>query len=290
MNSRPLTILDGGLSTQLDAEGATFSGPLWTARALLETPELVERAHLAFVEAGAEIISTASYQISRSGFLEAGMSGEDADRALLESVLVAKRATAGTTTTVAASVGPWGATLHDGSEYRGNYGQSQAFLEDFHRERLLVLAEGKPDFFAIETIPEITEAKAVCEAAQSVPGIPFWVSFSCSTGTKLASGEPIRDAVLAIRDTPGLMALGVNCVPPENVESLLREISAVSDLPLIAYPNRGGIWDPDSGEWSGRHSAPLAHWAPGWQAAGVSLLGGCCGYGASDIRELSQSL
>lgn len=290
MNSRPLTVLDGGLSTQLDAEGATFSGPLWTARALLETPELVERAHRAFVEAGAEIISTASYQISRSGFLEAGMSVEDADRALLESVLVAKRASAGTATTVAASVGPWGATLHDGSEYRGNYGQSQTFLEDFHRERLLVLAEGKPDYFAIETIPEITEAKAVCEAIQSVPGIPFWVSFSCSTGTQLASGEPIRDAVLAIQHTPGLMALGVNCVPPENVESLLREISAVSDLPLIAYPNRGGIWDPDSGEWSGRHSAPLADWAPSWQAAGVSLLGGCCGYGASDIRELSQSL
>lgn len=284
------TVLDGGLSTQLEVEGADFSGGLWTARALLETPLLVERAHRAFVEAGAQIISTASYQISRSGFSEAGMTAEDADRALRESVRVARRAVAGTATKVAASVGPWGATRHDGSEYRGNYGKSVEFLQDFHRERLPHLAAGDPDFFAVETIPEVTEAQAICRALESVPGIPVWLSFSCRSGTQLASGELLRDAVLAIRDTPGLMALGVNCVRPENVASLLGEISAVSDLPLIAYPNRGGVWEAETRQWSGQHSEPLVHWAPGWVGAGVSLLGGCCGYAATDIRALAETL
>jgi homocysteine S-methyltransferase len=290
MTAPAFTVVDGGLSTQLEVERADFSGPLWTARALLDTPLLVERAHRAFVEAGAQIISTASYQISRAGFVEAGMTAEDADRALRESVRVAQRAVAGTTTKVAASVGPWGATRHDGSEYRGNYGKSVEFLEDFHRERLPHLAAGHPDFFAVETIPDVTEARAICRALGSVPGIPVWFSFSCSSRTQLASGEPLRDAVLAIKDTPGLMAVGVNCVPPENVASLLGEIAAVTDLPLIAYPNRGGIWDSETEQWSGRHSEPLAHWAPGWVEAGVSLLGGCCGYAATDISDLADTV
>lgn len=283
-------VLDGGLSTQLEVLGAKFSGALWTGRALLENPDIVRQAHKDFVDAGAEIISTASYQLSRAGFVAEGLSEADADRALVRSVEIAKDAVAGTTAKVAASIGPWGATMHDGSEYRGNYGVSQEFLENFHRERMSVLAQAKPDYWAVETIPEVTEAKALATVLAEFADIPAWVSFSCQDDSHVASGEPIADAVRAVTGVPSVMAVGVNCVPPENVAGLARAIRSATDLPIIAYPNRGGIWDAASGDWQGQSPKPLAEWLPEWAPIGVHMVGGCCGHGASDIRALRDSV
>jgi len=282
--------LDGGLSTQLERRGARFLGSLWTGRALLENPDIVAQAHKDFVDAGAEIISTASYQLSRAGFIAEGMTADDADRALIRSVEIAREATAGTTVKVAASIGPWGATMHDGSEYRGNYGVSQEFLEDFHRERLSVLAEAKPDYWAVETIPEVTEARALATVLAEFSDIPAWVSFSCRDDAHVASGEPIEDAVRAVMGVPGLVAIGVNCVPPEMVEGLSKAIRRVADLAIIAYPNRGGVWDAATGDWEGQSPKPLGDWMPLWSVAGVSMVGGCCGHGAAEIRALRESL
>lgn len=287
---RPVVVLDGGLSTQLERHGADFSGRLWTGKALLEKPDVVERAHHDFVEAGATIISTASYQVSRSGFVAEGLSVEDADLALTRSVEIARAATAGTAVKVAASVGPYGATLHDGSEYRGNYGVDQTTLEYFHRERIAVLAAAKPDYFAMETIPEITEAKAVVAVLADYPDIPVWVSFSCGDDAHLASGETIEDAARAVAVLPQLVAIGMNCVPPENVAPLARRITSVTDTPIIGYPNRGGQWDSATNTWSGQTPKTLAQWWPEWHAAGVSFVGGCCGHDATAIAQLRDVL
>lgn len=288
--SRAVVVLDGGLSTQLERHGADFSGRLWTGKALLEKPDVVEQAHRDFVEAGAAIISTASYQISRSGFIAEGMTAADADLALTRSVEIAREATRGTGVKVAASVGPYGATLHDGSEYRGNYGVDQATLEDFHRERIRVLAAAKPDYFAVETIPEITEAKAVVAVLAEYPDIPAWVSFSCGDDAHLVSGEKIEDAARAVAALPQLVAIGMNCVPPENVAPLATRIASVTNTPVIGYPNRGGVWDSATKTWSGQTPKTLAQWWPEWQAAGVSFVGGCCGHDAVAIAQLRESL
>jgi len=284
---KDFVVLDGGLSTELEALGAEFSGTLWTGRALLDNPDIVAQAHRSFVDAGAEIITTASYQVSRAGFIEVGLSAADADRALVRSVELAREATGNSTVLVAASVGPYGATLHDGSEYRGNYGVDQAVLEDFHRERIAVLASAGPDFFAVETIPEITEAKALVRVLRDYPEIPAWVSFSCADGGHIASGETIEDAVAAVAGLPGLVAVGMNCVPPENVASLATKIAAVTDIPIIGYPNRGGVWDAATNTWEGQTPRSLAQWAPQWQQLGVRFIGGCCGHGARAIADVS---
>ena len=288
--SRAVVVLDGGLSTQLERHGADFSGRLWTGKALLEKPDVVERAHRDFVEAGAMIISTASYQISRSGFIAEGMTAVDADLALTRSVEIARAATQGTDVKVAASVGPYGATLHDGSEYRGNYGVDQGTLEDFHRERIAVLAAAKPDYFAVETIPELTEARALVAVLADYPEIPVWVSFSCGDEAQLASGETIEEAARTVAVLPQLVAVGMNCVPPENVAPLARRIASVTDTPVIGYPNRGGQWDSVTNSWSGQTPRTLAQWWPQWHAAGVSFVGGCCGHDAAAIAQLRDVL
>lgn len=284
------TVLDGGLSTQLELHGAEIAGVLWTGAALVETPELVEAAHRDFVLAGAEIITTASYQLSRAGFVAAGRTPEEADRALLASVELARRVTKGTGARVAASIGPWGATRHDGSEYLGNYGVSQEFLENFHRERIAVLAHAAPDFFAVETIPEITEARAIAAVLADFSHIPSWFSFTASDDSHLPSGEAIEDAVLAVVSIPNLVAVGVNCVAGEHVQGLATAITTVTSLPVIAYPNKGGHWDPDSAEWQNQGETSLASGAEVWRAAGVRYLGGCCGYDATDIKALRRVL
>jgi homocysteine S-methyltransferase len=285
-----LVVLDGGFSTQLQNYGVELSGALWTGAALMDTPDLVGRTHLDFVEAGAQIISTASYQVSRAGCEAVGLSASDADAALLASVSLAREATAGTSVMVAASVGPWGATLHDGSEYRGNYGVSQGFLEDFHRERLRVLAQASPDYWAVETIPELTEARALATVLAEFVEIPAWFSFSCGSSQTLASGEPIQEVLESVSSLPSVMAVGVNCVPPEWVETLVGTLASHTELPIIAYPNRGGRWDPATGQWSQAKGMTLVEGLPRWRDAGVSYLGGCCGHQASDIKDLTGVL
>ncbi len=282
-------LIDGGLSTELERLGADIKGELWTGRALLEQPELVEQAHRAFVEAGAEVVITSSYQLSRRGFVEIGLTEQDADEALRRSIQVARAATRGTSVKTAASVGPFGAVLHDGSEYRGVYQVGQDELQEFHAERLAVLLTEKPDFLAIETIPNVVEAKALAEVLKN-DHTPKWVSFTAQSGELLWSGEKITDAVAAIAGLPNLVAVGVNCVDPALVAELTAQIKTVVSCDVIAYPNRGGQWDSAAGVWIGNKPKDFTEWMAEWTEAGVSWVGGCCGTDSTDIRALNATI
>lgn len=273
-------LLDGGLSTQLACMGVDISGPLWTARALVEAPELLRGAHAAFVQAGADIITTASYQVSRHGL------GGDAQDALRASVAIARDAGA---PIVAASIGPYGAVLHDGSEYRGGYGRTRAELAAFHAERIGVLVDAGPDCLAIETIPDGTEVEALVDALTGLE-IPTWLSFSLRDAGHLADGTPIELAVESALRLPSLIAIGVNCLPAPDVLPALHQIAMNSDHPLIAYPNGGGTWDATSGAWAGAHAAASVEEVRDWIAAGASIVGGCCGTDATVIAGYARAL
>ena len=282
-------LIDGGLSTELERLGAQIQGELWTGRALLEDPTKVAEAHRAFALAGAEVVISSSYQISRQGFLEIGLTADDADEALRQSIRVAREAVAGTGAKVAASIGPYGAVLHDGSEYLGVYQVTQDELERFHAERLSVLLEENPDFLAVETIPNVVEAKALANVLKAVE-TPKWFSFTAGSSERLWSGEPIEEAVVEIASLPNLVAVGFNCVAPELVAGLAERIKPLIDTEIIAYPNRGGTWDSAAGVWLGNAPRELTEWLTEWQAAGVSWVGGCCSTDSRDIASLKSAL
>lgn len=283
------TVIDGGLSTQLERHGHDLNDPLWTARVLLNDPSMIERAHRDFIDSGAQIVISASYQVSRSGFVSNGLSAADADEALAESVHAARRALNGTSGLVAASIGPFGAILHDGSEYRGNYGLSHEFLVDFHGERLAILADAQPDLLAVETIPDITEAHALADALTHFREIPAWITFSAADGTRINGGEPIEEAVAVASAIPNVAAVGINCTAPEFITELSTRIRTVTDLPIVAYPNAGGAWDPRTGEWSMQNVNPFTdEYVSAWRNAGVDILGGCCGVDAAMISTLTR--
>lgn len=274
-------VLDGGLSTALEQQGADLSGALWTARLLADEPERIAAAHRAFYLAGAEVATTASYQASLEGL------GDDAPRLITRSVTIAQevRDSLGGELLVAASVGPYGAFLADGSEYRGRYGVSAARLREFHLPRLELLAAAGPDLIAVETIPDLDEAEVLVPLLEEV-GLPAWLSYSVRGDTTCA-GQPLADAYAVLVGCEVLVAAGVNCSAEADVLGAVRTAVEVTGLPAVAYPNRGGDWDATGKEW--RYGAPLdLDLVSAWAAAGAAYLGGCCGTGPDDIAALAE--
>ena len=288
--ARRALLIDGGLSTALEQRGAVFDSPLWTGQTLLDAPEKIVQAHRDFVDAGADVIITASYQLSRAGFERLGRSVAEADQALIASVRAGFDAVQGSSALVAASVGPYGAILHDGSEYRGNYGLTRDELVDFHVERLKVLAQASPDLFAIETIPDLLEVEALVIALESAPHIPAWLSVTIGPDGRLWSGGSLTDVVRAVTGSPQIVALGLNCLDPDLVEPALAELRDATDLPLVVYPNAGGTWSAQTGEWSVRPCEFTPAMGRAWLAAGASAIGGCCGVGSLALTTLGQAL
>jgi homocysteine S-methyltransferase len=292
-------VLDGGLATQLEAQGADLSDALWSARLLVEDPAAIVEAHLAYYRAGARVATTASYQATFEGFAARGLGREGAERLLRRSVelaaeardRVAAEAPGGPARFVAASIGPYGAMLADGSEYRGRYGRTVAQLEAFHRDRLRTLAATDADVLAVETIPEVEEAAAVAALLSETEGAAAWVSFSCADGQRIRSGARIEDAVAAVAGNPAVVAVGVNCTGPEHVPELVERIAAVTALPVVVYPNSGEAWDAAARTWTGVTGVDVdGDAARAWVVRGARLVGGCCRVTPRQIASITSAL
>lgn len=277
-------LLDGGLSTALADRGNVVGGVLWTGALLLDTPECVVDAHRDFVEAGADILITGSYQLSFDGGRRAGWTDDEMVRALQNSTVAARMA-AREETLVAASIGPFGAFLADGSEFRGNYAVTTDVLRDFHARRLDVILETEPDLLAIETQPELDEIAVVLDLLRERGSdIPFWVSCTVTAPGRIAGGAPWADVVALVSDAESAIGVGINCSHVDVVTDTLR--STESDLPYVVYPNLGQEWDASTDEWVGSSHGITDRHLSEWKNAGVRLIGGCCGFGASAIADL----
>ncbi|MDO9173716.1 MAG: homocysteine S-methyltransferase, partial [Actinomycetota bacterium] len=278
----PFALIDGGLSTVLEEMGEQPAGLLWTAAALVDRPQVLTEAHRRYVDAGADVVITASYQASESGFVAAGLSATDARRALAATTAVARAAQPAF---VASSVGPYGAYLGDGSEYTGVYAASWSEVRAFHRQRLAVLVDTAPDLFAIETIPSLAEAEIVVDELRALTDAPAWLTFSCRDAELTCAGDAFGAAAGVV--APAVSAVGVNCTAPKFVLPLLQ--SASVSVPFVAYPNHGAAWDSEHRCWIGpTGGGELPGLVPSWLAAGARLIGGCCGVGTAGIAALAR--
>jgi homocysteine S-methyltransferase len=298
LNRQGFAMLDGGLATEMEKHGADLDDDLWSAKMLIEAPELVRQVHSDFLNAGADIIATASYQASIDGFAKAGHSRHQAEQLMRLSVdlAVLARETFWAETTmrhqrlkplVAASIGPYGATLHDGSEYHGNYDLSRQELMDFHRPRMEILADTDADIFAFETIPSMLEAEALLDLLNEFPEKPAWLSFSCRNGKNVSHGESFAACIELASQSSQVVAAGVNCTAPEFIGTLLDSVHEV-DLPLLVYPNSGEQWNPEGNQWTGQGctSAPVLD----WHRKGAKILGGCCRISSEAIKNMRTDM
>ena len=291
LQGRP-TILDGGLATELEAHGHDLSDPLWSARLLADRPDAIVAAHLAFYRAGASVATTASYQASFAGFAARGIDRPGGAALMARSVELAREAADqlagdGRQRWVAASVGPYGAALADGSEYRGRYGLTVAELSAWHRPRLEVLAGAGPDLLALETVPDVDEGAALMVAISGL-GVPVWLTYSVD-GERTRAGQPLAEAFAVAAGNDAVLAVGVNCCKPEDVAAAVETAKAVSGKPVIVYPNSGEGWDAQRREWTGT-SGFEPDLARTWVDLGVNGVGGCCRVTPHDIRALVQTL
>ncbi|WP_231998004.1 homocysteine S-methyltransferase [Mycobacterium sp. 1165196.3] len=281
-------LLDGGLATELEARGHDLSDSLWSARLLADAPQDVVAVHAAYFRAGAAIATTASYQASFEGFAARGFDRGETAGLLRRSVALARAARDGTGVDgllVAASVGPYGAALADGSEYRGRYGLSVAALARWHRPRLEVLAAAGADVLACETVPDVDEARALVELVRAV-GVPAWLSYTID-GDRTRAGQPLAEAFAVAAGVDEIVALGVNCCAPADVLPAIAHAAPVGK-PVIVYPNSGERWDALRRKWIGpsRFGADLA---AQWIAAGARIVGGCCRVGPADIAAIHRA-
>ena len=278
-----ITKLDGGLSTALENNGNKLTTSLWTGELILVNPSEITKAHLDFINAGADIIITSSYQISYLGCSKRGWSESKTGQALRGSTQLAKDAVlkSGKSVKVASSIGPYGAALADGSEYKGNYGVTKSALKDFHARRLEVLISTSPDLLALETMPDTFEVELLLELLSDCP-IPYWVSYSCKAGNQTNAGQSFTEAVSLAKDA---MAVGINCTAPELITDLL--LSAEGVKPFVVYPNSGRSWNAKTKEWEGSSETGFDELLiKSWISAGAQIIGGCCGISADEILNL----
>jgi homocysteine S-methyltransferase len=292
-------VIDGALATELERRGSDLKDDLWSAKILLEQPELIKQVHFDYFKAGADCAITASYQATLEGFRKRGLNERQAIALIQKSVQLAIQAreefwadTANRADRakpfVAASVGPYGAYLADGSEYRGNYGLSEKELMDFHRPRMNALIEAGADLLACETIPSLIEAQAIAKLLKEFPNTSAWFSFSARDEKHVSEGQPFADCVKQLKDHPQVAAIGINCTSPKYIPALIREAKKETAKPVLAYPNSGETYDAARNAWNGDHADSFGEQAREWYEAGARLIGGCCRTTPEDIQVIAS--
>lgn len=293
-----MIVLDGGLASELQQRGADLNDPLWSAKCLIEQPDLIQAVHRDYLTAGADVATTATYQATFEAFGRRGLGRDTAAHLMRSAVALAAAArdefwaipanrVGRLRPLVAVSIGPYGAMLADGSEYRGHYACSDRELREFHRPRLDLLASCGADLFACETVPCLREALTLAELLADYR-LPAWISFSCRDESSTCEGEDVGDCVAALEGYRAVGAVGVNCVDPRWVSGLLRRMASVTARPLVAYPNSGEHYDARTKSWAGpSQSESFADQSQDWYEAGARLIGGCCRTTPADIRAIN---
>jgi homocysteine S-methyltransferase len=295
-------LLDGGLATALEARGCDLDDDLWSAKILLEAPEVIRQVHRDFLVAGADCIATTTYQATIPGFRKRGLTERESVELFRQSVRLAVEARdefwsepgnrAGRLRPlVAASIGPYGAYLADGSEYTGDYHLGTDELYAFHRDRWGVLAQSEADLIACETIPSRSEAGVLLRLLGETPGRWAWISFSCRDGTHVSDGGDLSDAARDCDAEPRVAGVGINCTSPVLISSLIREARSGTDKPVIAYPNSGEGYDAATKSWLGAPAADdWGRMCLQWADGGASVVGGCCRVGPEQIALMRRAL
>ncbi|MET0550210.1 MAG: homocysteine S-methyltransferase [Xanthomonas sp.] len=293
-------VLDGALATELERRGCDLRDPLWSAKILLEQPQLIRQVHLDYFAAGAQCAITASYQATPQGFAARGIDLAHAQRLIVRSVELAQQARqahlarhpqAGTLL-VAGSVGPYGAFLADGAEYRGDYALAPARMRDFHRPRIAALIAAGVDLLACETQPSLAEMAALLQVLEEFPQGVAWMACTLRDAAHLSDGTPLREVVALLDGHPQVVALGVNCIAPSRATAALRHLATLTRLPLVVYPNAGERYDADRKCWQAdrAEAGTLVDHLGAWRAAGARLIGGCCRTTPQDIAQLARHL
>lgn len=294
LNRGPV-VSDGAMATELEKRGVATNSALWSATAMLDHPDAIQAVHQSYLDAGAKIMTTNTYQANVPAFEQAGIAAAQARQLIQQAVTIAhtaRDASHVTDAVIAGSIGPYGAYLADGSEYTGAYQLTPSAYQDFHRERLALIMAAGVDVLALETMPRLDEVQALVQLITTTwTQQPYWVSFSIKDPQTLCDGTSLAVAAKWVAAQPNVVAVGVNCTTLENIAPALATLKAAVAVPLIVYPNSGDQYDPVTKTWQETHlSHQFASFVPQWLAAGARIIGGCCRTTPKDIATVARAL
>ncbi len=293
------------MATELERRGADLNDSLWSAKILRDAPEMIRDVHLDYFRAGADIAITASYQAAIEGFTRRGQSRATAIELIQKSVHLAQKArtlylaeTPPNTEyairnppLIAASIGPYGASLADGSEYRGDYNLTEDELIQFHRPRMAALIAAEPDLLACETLPCLIEARALIQLLARFPNTYAWFTFTARDASHTSHGEPLAECAAFLDPFEQVAAIGINCSAPKYIPNLIREIRSATSKPIIVYPNSGETYDSATKTWLGETDCDaFGEQAREWYAAGARIIGGCCRTTPEHIKAIRREV
>ncbi|MFG6150093.1 homocysteine S-methyltransferase [Halobacillus sp. B23F22_1] len=295
----PILILDGALATEIESHGYDLNDPLWSARILLDDPEVIRQVHYDYFKAGADCAITSSYQATIDGFAKRGIEEKEALELMKKTVTLAKQARddfwmeeksiVRPKPIIAGSIGPYGAYLADGSEYRGNYDVTDEYLTEFHRPRMQALVEAGADVLALETIPTFQESKVLASLLKEFPDTYAWISFTLKDGETISDGTKLKECVKELRDNEQVTSLGVNCSPIPDAAEALGVVRKMTDKPIIIYPNSGETYNAETNTWHGEESCtPFDVQSSVWYEAGARIIGGCCRTSPQHIESITK--
>lgn len=306
LESTDYLILDGALGTELENRGHDVSGKLWSAKYLLENPQIIQELHEDYLRSGADIVTTSSYQATVQGLEDYGLSEKEALDTIALTVELAKNARQNFWQSlsddekkkrvyplIAGDVGPYAAYLADGSEYTGDYQLSKESFKDFHRSRIQTLLAAGSDFLAIETIPNMTEATALVELlADEFPDTEAYMSFTAQDSQSISDGTLMTEVAKLCDSSKQILAFGINCSRPAIISDLLKASRTISQKPLVTYPNSGEIYDGAIQTWKSLpdNSHTLCENSQVWHKLGAKIVGGCCRTRPEDIKLLADKL
>lgn len=293
-------IIDGALASELQRRGCDLNDSLWSAKVLIEQPDLIRQVHYDYFKAGADCATTASYQASPLGFAKKGISLDESIKLIKKSVELAQQAKEQYLTQIgknkplfiAGSVGPYGAYLADGSEYTGNYQLSEEKFIEFHQIRIQALIDAKADILACETLPNFAEIKALVKVLKQYPSMTAWFSFTLKDANHLSDGTPLKEVIDYLNNVDQVVSVGINCIALEEVTAALIVLQNLTRKPLIVYPNSGEQYDPTTKQWhkNHQHNCTFKNQLPTWLKLGAKLIGGCCQTTPKDIAEIADYL
>ena len=297
LDTNGYAIIDGALATELQNRGCDLNDPLWSAKVLMEQPQLIEDVHYDYFLAGADCAITASYQATPLGLASKGCTLSESIDLIKKSVQLAQQAKeryllnnpCNKELVIAGSVGPYGAFLADGSEYTGDYSLSDEEIATFHHDRIQALIEAGIDIIAFETMPSFPEIKVLANLIKQY-NKPCWFTFTLKDHDHISDGTPLATVINWLNSIEHVMMIGVNCIALDSVTAALKTLSQYTNKPLIVYPNSGEHYDPNNKTWCIATHRTLCEYADEWQQYGAQLIGGCCRTTPDDIKQLVNQL
>lgn len=300
LEQKKYMIIDGALASELQRRGCDLNDSLWSAKVLIEQPELIQQVHYDYFKAGADCAITASYQATPMGFAQKGIELEESIKLIKTSVKLAQQAKMqylndikqDKALLIAGSVGPYGAYLANGSEYTGDYQLSESEFIAFHKDRVTALIDAGVDILACETMPSFLEIKALVKLIQQFPMVNCWFSLTLKDQQHISDGTPLTEVIEYLNSIEQIVSVGINCIALEKVTPALEVLSKLTSKPLIVYPNSGEQYDPTTKQWhkNHHHNCTFANQLDTWIKLGAKLIGGCCQTTPEDIVEIHQLL